>query len=119
MKKTVTVPILDVALVFVDDAGEAQREYEKNRTAIEAWVDAKRGYDATDPELESICVGYVRDGGGIIIMCVTDGESIVHEAVHAAWEICKYSDIKADYKNQEPMSYLTQWIYDQWQEKMG
>lgn len=118
MKRSVTVPVFDIAAVLTDSAEEAQQLRDKHRTAIERYMDAKQGHDAVDPEL-NVVVGYVDCPGGVIVMCVTDGASVVHEAVHAAWEVCHYADIKADFQNQEPVSYLAQWFYDQWQEKMN
>lgn len=36
--------------------------------------------------------------------------TITHESVHVAMEICRYCNIAMDFDNQEPLAYLAGWV---------
>lgn len=116
MRRTVTVPLYGITVVFTDSFVEARNEYRKHLTTVEAYEDSKAGAEAVDPELASD--GIVRTVSNVVVVCVEDVSCLIHELSHAAFEVCECVGIPIWYKNQEPHAYLTQWLYDQWRRVM-
>lgn len=53
-----------------------------------------------------------KDYIGIWVGDKTDFPSLVHECVHAACITLQHAGVKASFKNDEPLAYLTEELYD-------
>jgi len=67
------------------------------------------------------CLGMTLETQNGIVIWVHSNEAVgalVHECVHAAKILFAQKGIKASNKNDEPMSYTTQWIFENCYKKM-
>lgn len=50
----------------------------------------------------------------VLIYIGNHGEdTLVHESVHAAWDVLNHAQVDVYYENHESLAYLTDWIYSQ------
>lgn len=103
--KVVKVPIYDRELIITDD-GEAAERLLTRRYGVYMDLSAR-----------ATCVGMtcMIDCIGVVVLIVGDKSprTLCHESVHAAWEILRYVGVDSDIDNQEPLAYLTDWIFNE------
>lgn len=101
--KTIKIPIYDRELIVANSSDAAERLLHRR---YKIWFDL---------EARSTCLGMtvMIESIGLVVVIVSDNSSrtMCHESIHAAWEVLRYAGVDSNVNNQEPLAYLTDWIY--------
>lgn len=103
--KFLDVPIYDCGLVVTNDYEHGSR-YLKRKFGIEVEYHPCAGC-----VLEFCCQA---TGSKIVVLYLNNAslQVLAHESVHAAWAVLNGVGAKVSYKNQEPLAYLTDWVFE-------
>lgn len=115
MIKRLTVPIYGRRLIFADTRSDAMRAFRR----------LKRGEEGSEADWD--CYGLTDEHRGTILMFVDTeknhpgGElaTVAHESVHAAGMVLGYAGVEYGPGNDEQQAYLVDWIFTQWNRRMG
>ena len=115
MIKRLTIPIYGRPIIFADTRSDA----------LTASRRLKRCEEGSEDDFD--CYGLTDEHRGVILMFVDTerkhpgGEmaTVVHECVHAAGKVLGYVGVEYGPENDEQLAYLVDWIFTQWNRRMG
>lgn len=103
--KEVEVPLYDQTLIITNDFEKLLKHLARKYKII--WDYDPVGQAGFVTKFEN-----PDTGASLIILCsINDLQTITHECVHAAWGVLETVGIEVSFENQEPLAYLTDWIF--------
>lgn len=101
ISKQMKIPIYHVNIIFSNSAKQLDKLYPGCNLD-------KRGCGGFVTTVQEKTTGDYK-----VVMCIndTDDRVVVHESVHAAWAVLDIIGTTSDRDNQEPLAYLTDFIF--------
>lgn len=100
--KKLHIPIYEQVIYLFDSFKDHDR-----------WVQKYLGCDHEARDIVGAVDYYENEEGTIIVtLTVQDKDifTVLHESIHAAWEVLGKAGVKVDSDNQEPLAYLSEYI---------